>query len=204
MLELKKGGYMNYFLLILMGYAIGNIPCSYIVGKLMGNIDVRQHGSGNAGATNVLRTVGKKAALLALIGDILKGVIPAIIGYLILGTSGAYIAAVFAVIGHCYPIVLGFKGGKGVATSGGMIFGTNPLIAIALLLYMLIVVKSTKYVSLASITGAFFYPFIIFFLYGTGVELGASVFLAILVIYKHRANIQRLVNKEENKTTLFG
>lgn len=195
---------MIYILLILMGYAIGNIPCSYIVGKLMGKIDVRQHGSGNAGATNVLRTVGKKAALIALTGDIAKGILPALIGNIILGSTGAYLAAVFAVIGHCYPVVLGFKGGKGVATSGGMVFGTNPLLALGFLLYVFIVVRLTKYVSLASITASFFYPFTLYLIYGFGVELIAGIFLACLVIFKHRANIKRLINKEESKTTLFG
>lgn len=195
---------MKYVILIIIGYILGNIPVSYIVGKSMGNIDVRQHGSGNAGATNVLRTVGKKAALYALIGDVLKGVISAIIGYLILGTEGAFLSAVFAVIGHCYPATLGFKGGKGVATAGGMIIGTNPLIALGLLLYMLIVVKATKYVSLASVTAAAMYPVICYFVYGTLPVMIASIFLAVLIIFKHRANISRLINKEESKTTLLG
>lgn len=194
---------MKYALLILLGYLIGTIPCSYLSAKAFGKIDVRQHGSGNAGATNVLRTVGKKAALLALIGDVLKGVIPAIIGQLVLGMDGAVICAVSAVIGHCYPIFLGFKGGKGVATAGGMIIGTNPLVAIGLLTYIFIVVKKTKYVSLASITGAIIYPIIFWFLYDSMIVRIGSIFLGLLLVYKHRSNIQRLMAGEESKTTLF-
>lgn len=194
---------MNYILLIVLGYIIGNMPCSYLVAKLYGNIDVRNHGSGNAGATNVLRTVGKKAALFALLGDVLKGIIPALIGRYFLGIEGAMIASIWAVIGHCYPITLGFKGGKGVATAGGMIIGTNPLIALGLFIYMVLVVLKTKYVSLASITAALFYPIICFLVYDSLFVTLASTFLGLLLIYKHRANISRLLKGVESKTTLF-
>lgn len=194
---------MKYALLILLGYLIGTIPCSYLSAKAFGKIDVRQHGSGNAGATNVLRTVGKKAALIALIGDVLKGVIPAIIGQLVLGMDGAVLCAISAVIGHCYPVFLGFKGGKGVATAGGMIIGTNPLVAIGLLTYIFIVVKKTKYVSLASITGAIIYSIIFWFLYDSMIVRIGSIFLGLLLVFKHRSNIQRLMAGEESKTTLF-
>lgn len=194
---------MIYIVLILTGYLIGTIPCSYLVGKTMGNIDVRLHGSGNAGATNVLRTVGKKAALIALLGDVLKGVIPAIIGHLTLGVEGAFLAGIFAVLGHCYPITLGFKGGKGVATAGGMIIGTNPLIALGLLIMMILIVKMTKYVSLASMIAAAMYPIICYFIYDEPLIYAVSVFLGIFVIFKHRANITRLKNGVESKTTLF-
>ena len=194
---------MKYVILILVGYLIGTIPCSYLVGKFMGNIDIRKHGSGNAGATNVLRTVGKKAALFALIGDVLKGVVPAIIGNIILGMDGAVLCAIFAVIGHCYPVTLGFKGGKGVATAGGMIIGTNPIVALFLFTYMFIVIRVTKFVSLASITAAIIYPIIFWFLYDSTIVRVGSIFLGILIVYKHRANIKRLIQKEESKTTLF-
>ena len=194
---------MNYILLMILGYFIGTIPCSYLVAKLYGNIDVRNHGSGNAGATNVLRTVGKKAALFALLGDVIKGILPALIGRYFLGIEGAMIASIWAVIGHCYPITLGFKGGKGVATAGGMIIGTNPLIALGLFIYMVLVVLKTKYVSLASITAALFYPIICFLVYDSLFVTLASSFLGLLLIYKHRANISRLLKGVESKTTLF-
>lgn len=194
---------MKYIILILIGYFIGTIPCSYLVGKFMGNIDVRKHGSGNAGATNVLRTVGKKAALIALLGDVFKGIIPALIGHLVIGPEGAYIAGASAVLGHCYPVTLGFKGGKGVATAGGMIIGTNPLIALILLIYMLIVVKTTKYVSLASITAAAIYPIVAWFVYNQPLVHYVALFIGCFIIFKHRANIGRLLKKAESKTTLF-
>ena len=194
---------MNYAILILVGYLIGTIPCSYFVGKVMGNIDVREHGSGNAGATNVLRTVGKKAALIALIGDVAKGIIPAILGQMVLGMDGAVLCAIFAVVGHCYPITLGFKGGKGVATAGGMIIGTNPLVALGLFTYMFILIKKTKYVSLASITAAIIYPIIFWILYDSTIVRLGSILLGLLIIFKHRANIKRLLTQSESKTTLF-
>lgn len=194
---------MKFIILALVGYLIGTIPVSYLVGKSMGHIDVRKHGSGNAGATNVLRTVGKKAALIALIGDVVKGIIPALIGRYVFGIEGAIVCAIFAVIGHCYPITLGFKGGKGVATAGGMIIGTNPLIALAILIYMLIIVKTTKYVSLASVTAALFYPVICLLIYDSMIVSVGSLFLAVLVVYKHKANISRLFKGVESKTTLF-
>ncbi len=195
---------MNYLILAIVGYMFGCVPCSYLVAKSMGNIDVRQHGSGNAGATNVLRTVGKKAALFALLGDIAKGLIPAIIGRLLFGVEGAMVCAMFAVIAHCYPITLGFKGGKGVATAGGMIFGVNPLIAVCLLIYILGIVRITKYVSLASVTAAIIYPLIVLVIYGTPITIGISSLLALLVIFKHHANISRLIKGTESKTNILG
>jgi len=194
---------MKYAILILVGYLLGTIPCSYIVGKTMGNIDVRKHGSGNAGATNVLRTVGKKAALIALIGDVLKGIVPAIIGNIVLGIDGAVLCAIFAVIGHCYPVTLGFKGGKGVATAGGMIIGTNPLVAVLLFIYMFAVIRVTKFVSLASVTAAIIYPIVFWFLYDSLIVRVGSILLGLLIVYKHRANIKRLLTNTESKTTLF-
>lgn len=194
---------MKYIFLIILGYAIGNIPCSFIVGKVMGHIDVREHGSGNAGATNVLRTVGKKAALVALIGDVLKGIIAAIIGRVIFGMEGAMICAAFAVLGHCYPITLGFKGGKGVATAGGMIIGTNPLVALILFIIMVAIVKFTQYVSLASITASILFPIFTFFMYDEPIVRIISIAIGLFVVYKHRANIGRLMNGVESKTDLF-
>jgi len=193
---------MTYFLLGLMGYLIGNIPCSYVVGRLYGNIDVRKHGSGNAGATNVLRTVGKKAAFLALFGDILKGLIPALMGRHF-GIEGAMIASICAVMGHCYPVFMGFKGGKGVATAGGMIIGTNPLIALGLFIYMVLVIFVTKFVSLASVTAAIIYPIVCFLIYDNLFVSLASSLLGLLLIYKHRSNIGRLIKGVESKTSLF-
>jgi len=194
---------MKYAILILVGYLLGTIPCSYLIGKAMGNIDVRKHGSGNAGATNVLRTVGKKAALFALIGDVIKGILPAVIGNIVLGMDGAVLCAIFAVIGHCYPVTLGFKGGKGVATAGGMIIGTNPVVALLLFVYMFIVIRVTKFVSLASITAAIIYPIVFWFLYDSTIVRLGSIFLGLLIVYKHRENIGRLINRKESKTTLF-
>lgn len=194
---------MKFVLLILLGYGIGCIPWSYFIGKKFGNLDVRQHGSGNAGATNVLRTVGKKAALFAVLGDISKGLISAIIGHLLIGAEGAFLGSTFAVIGHCYPVTAKFKGGKGVATAGGMIFGTNPVVGFALLIYMILTVKITKYVSLASVTSAVIYPILTWFTYDSWIIRGCSLFLGLFVIYKHKANIKRLLSKEESKTTLF-
>ena len=108
-----------------------------------------------------------------------------------------------AVIGHCYPITLGFKGGKGVSTAGGMVIGINPLIALILIIYMFIVVKTTKFVSLASITASIIYPIIVNFVYHDIKLTITAIIIGIFIVFKHKANLSRLLHGNESKTTLF-
>lgn len=190
---------MNYIILIALGYLIGSIPCSYIVSRFLGHIDIREHGSGNSGATNVFRTLGKKAGIFAFIGDFLKGLLAAIIGRYIMGDVGALLCSTLAVIGHCYPFTIGFKGGKGVATTIGMIVGVNPLIAVILLAIQFIVIVITKYMSLASIISAAMFPVLVFLMNKPNYYLYFSLFLGAFVIYRHRLNLQRLLNGTEKK-----
>ncbi len=185
--------------LIIVGYALGNIPFSYIVAKKMGQLDIRSQGSGNTGATNVYRVLGMKAGLWAFAGDFLKGVGAALIGRAVMGQEGAALCGAFSMIGHCYPVVLGFKGGKGVATSGGFVFGLNPAIGFILLVVQLVLMKVTRYVSLSSVVVAGLFPVLtLLFNMPLAVNL-AAFFVGLLVIFRHRANIERLLKGEESK-----
>ncbi len=187
--------------LIIVGYALGNIPFSYIVAKKMGQLDIRNQGSGNTGATNVYRVLGMKAGLWAFAGDFLKGLAAALIGRSMMGPEGAALCGSMAMIGHCYPVVLGFKGGKGVATSGGMVIGLSPPIGLILLIIQLVLMKTTRYVSLASVVAAGLFPVMtLLFNMPLAINLYAA-FVGLLVIFRHRANIERLIKGEESKIT---
>lgn len=193
---------MNYIIVIVLSYLLGSIPFSYIVPKVLGKIDIRSVGSGNTGTTNVVRTLGLKIGAVAFLGDFLKGVIPSIIGTQILGFYGGLIGGAFAVLGHCYPIWLNFKGGKGIATSAGSLLFVFPLITLILLIWQFIIIFATKYMSLASITSAIMFPFLVFLFNFDTKTLVYSVCLGGFVIYRHRANLQRLLSGTEKKLTV--
>lgn len=187
--------------LIVIGYALGNIPFSYIVGKKMGHVDIRQHGSGNTGATNVYRVLGIKAGLWAFIGDFVKGLLATLIGRALMGAEGAALCGAMAMLGHCYPAAMGFKGGKGVATSGGLVFGLNPLIGILLMAIQLGIMKATRYVSLASVITAGLFPIMTLLFNMSLPVILWSLFVGLLIIFRHRSNIERLIKGEESKIT---
>jgi len=188
-------------LLLAAAYLLGAIPTSFLVGKLRG-IDLRQHGSGNLGATNTFRVLGWKAALPVFIFDIFKGWLPAFLFPVIDGTPSplwalAYGAA--AIVGHVFSIYVGFKGGKGVATSAGVLIALAPLAMLAGLVVWTALVFGTGYVSLGSIVAAIIVPFAVFLSRGTGAVLWLSIGLAVFVIFAHRANIRRLLRGEESR-----
>ncbi|MDD5877786.1 MAG: glycerol-3-phosphate 1-O-acyltransferase PlsY [Clostridiales bacterium] len=193
-----------YLIIIITAYLLGNISTSYIVAKRLAGVDIRTQGSGNAGSTNVLRTLGKKAGALTFIGDVLKGLIAVLIARFIAyganldDTTCAYLAVVAVVLGHNYPVFLGFKGGKGVATSLGSMLGMNPLVALLCLGFFIIIVAITKYVSLGSILGIGLSPVIMMINHNTKGVL-VTLFLAISVAITHRENIKRLLNGTERK-----
>ena len=193
-----------YLIIIITAYLLGNISTSYIVAKRLAGVDIRTQGSGNAGSTNVLRTLGKKAGALTFIGDVLKGLIAVLIARLIAygvnldDTTCAYIAVVAVVLGHNYPVFLGFKGGKGVATSLGSMLGMNPLVALLCLGFFIIIVAMTKYVSLGSILGIGLSPVIMMINHNTKGVL-VTLFLTISVAITHKENIKRLLNGTERK-----
>ncbi len=183
---------MQTVLLILFGYLIGSIPFSYIAGRVLAHTDVRTRGSGNVGATNVFRTSGTWAALLALAGDLLKGVLAAWLGLTLGGLWGAGICSLAAVLGHCYSLFLKFRGGKAVATAGGVVLFLMPKVVIILLLLFIAVVCISRYVSLASIVVALLLPVIALMLHNPRQYILLSVLMALLVVYRHRENIKKL------------
>lgn len=207
---------MIYWALILSlvtGYLIGSLNISIIIGKIKGD-DIRNHGSGNAGATNSLRVYGKKIAALVLVGDGLKAVVAVLIGILIARLFGAeenavvfckYLAGFGAVLGHNFPLYFGFRGGKGVITSVGAIFMFDPLAGLVILLSGILVIALTRYVSLGSSIGAAVFPVYVI-ITNRGSEnpvapyyIVLSVIMAGLTIYRHKANIKRLLAGNESK-----
>lgn len=194
----------SYIIIIVIAYLLGNISTSYMIAKKMAGVDIRTQGSGNAGSTNVLRTLGKKAGAYTFLGDLLKGMLAVFIARLIANITGidsliaGYIAVVFVVCGHNWPAFLGFRGGKGVATSLGAMIAMNPFIALGCFGVFLIIVAITKYVSLGSILGIALSPIVMIFLKNKEGFL-VCLFLTISVAYTHRENIKRLLNGTERK-----
>ncbi len=181
------------------GYLIGSIPFGVMIGRRVGNIDVRQYGSGNMGATNVLRVLGPRAALAVLGCDLAKGMVAALIGLRLAGAWGGATGATMAIVGHSFPVWLGFKGGKSVATAGGGLLALAPNVCLVELLLVAVIVATTRYVSLASVTAAVTAPFVsIWFRQPTPV-IAFIAFAAALVIVRHRSNIKRLLAGKESK-----
>jgi glycerol-3-phosphate acyltransferase PlsY len=185
----------------IISYLIGNFSSSYILGKIFQNKDIRNYGSGNAGATNALRVFGKKIGLVTFILDVFKGILAVLIGGVLLGEKGRLIAGIFVVLGHDWPVLLKFKGGKGIATSLGVILTLHWLTAVICIVTGALFIIKTRYVSLGSITAAGIAP-----LAGALVNRPFNreyfitiLFLAILAIFKHRSNISRLINGKEFK-----
>jgi len=195
-----------YFLLILGAYLLGSISFAVVVSKCMALPDPYTYGSKNPGATNVLRTGNKKAALFTLLGDALKGWLAVAIARMVLGTEtsgslewvlSAVIIAVF--LGHLFPLFHSFKGGKGVATACGILFGINFFLGLATLSTWLIVAFFTRYSSLAAIAAALFAPLYYIFLFGFHPVVLALVIMCALLIWRHRSNIQNLMNGSETR-----
>lgn len=203
-----------YIVITILAYLLGSISFSVIISKKMAGFDVREKGSGNAGSTNVLRTVGKKAAILTLICDILKGVVAvgiAAIATLIWKEANGplliQLAAGAVVLGHTFPIFFGFKGGKGVATALGVLLICNWQIGLICLVFALVIMAVTRIVSLGSIMAAILYPVLTLFIHEHYIIAGEgnysylifSILLAILVVYNHRTNLKRILEGKENK-----
>ncbi len=206
-----------YIIVLIMAYLIGSINFSIILSKKMAGFDVREKGSGNAGTTNMLRTVGKKAALITLLCDILKGIVPVLLAVLIGNIANnfgaeirvdylAQIAGIATVIGHTFPIYFGFKGGKGVASSLGLILIINWQIGLICLVFALLVMAITRMVSLGSITAAILFAVLVIFNIGSEYYIVQNgnyrifgIVLAAIVIFNHRSNIKRILSGTENK-----
>ena len=192
---------MRILITISLAYLIGCFSSAYFLGKMSKNIDIRNYGSGNAGATNALRVLGKKMGALTFLLDIIKGVVAVLVGRAILGFNGSLLGAIFVVLGHNYPVFLGFKGGKGVATSFGVLLLLNWKAALLCLIVAGSIIIFTKYVSLGSIAASVFAPFaMVITLESINKYLYITTWiLAALSIYRHKANILRLCRGEENR-----
>jgi len=210
---------LNLVLIIALSYLVGSIPTSIIVGKLVKGIDIRNYGSGNPGGTNVIRVVGLGWGIFVILFDAFKGFFATyFIAKWFYGdasilnlTTLQIIAGCSAVIGHIWTIFAGFKGGKGVSTSAGMLLGIAPVDLLIALMIFVIIVALTRYVSLGSIISAILFPFVIIFTekifklehsdFFTLLIFGSLI--AVLIVYRHRSNIKRLIAGNENKL-IFG
>ena len=207
---------MVYVIMAVIAYLIGSINFSVILSKKIAGFDVREKGSGNAGSTNMLRSVGKKAAALTLLCDVLKGVvaivIAIIVGNIIKDSNKELllqIAGIAVVLGHTFPIFFQFKGGKGVATSLGILLMSNWQIGLICLVFALVLMTLTRMVSLGSCAAAVLFPVLTLFIndnYTVLTEgkqgsayLVYSIIMAIIVLFNHRSNIKRILNGTENK-----
>ncbi|MCF0125105.1 MAG: glycerol-3-phosphate 1-O-acyltransferase PlsY [Clostridia bacterium] len=207
---------LSYVIVAIVAYLIGSVNFSVIISKKMAGFDIREKGSGNAGSTNMLRSIGKKAAVVTLICDVLKGVV-AIILAIIIGKIAknvdrellVQIAGILVVLGHTFPIFFGFKGGKGVATSLGVVLISNWKIGLICLVFALVLMALTRMVSLGSCSAAVLFPVLTLFINENYTLLTAekkgstyfiySVILAVIVLYNHRSNIKRILEGNENK-----
>lgn len=187
----------------ILAYLLGSINCGVIISKDKYGKDIRESGSGNAGATNMYRTYGRKAAVLTFLGDVLKTTIAIIIGRAFLGYLGAFITGFFCILGHAYPIFFKFKGGKGVVCISTMCLLTNPGVFLIMLCIFLIILFGFKMVSLASVMIMLIYPFVLFNVRGPGPHVLIGAISAWFIVYLHRENIKRIYNHKES-TISFG
>lgn len=192
---------MKILLVIVIGYIIGCFSPSYFFGKIFKNLDIRDFGSGNAGTTNALRVFGKKIAILTFVMDIVKGIIAVLIGMGIMGYDGGLLAGISVVLGHNWPVFLGFKGGKGIATSFGVLLLIHWQTGLVCLVVWLATIVFSRYVSLGSISASVVAPFTLLLIDKSAPRnlYLTMIFLAILAIYRHKDNIRRLLKGEENK-----
>lgn len=194
-----------------VGYLVGSINFAIILSKKY-NGDVREHGSKNAGATNMLRTYGKKAALMTFLGDFIKAIVVCTLGRFCWGILGAYLAGLFCVLGHVFPVFFKFRGGKGVSATAGVMLACDGLTFLIIFVLYFGVFLTSKFVSAASVMSALLYPFILFNLNQLLPEIYRvdgfciifAMIISIVVIVKHIENIKRILNGTESKTYLFG
>ena len=189
---------------IIAPYLLGSMNFAIMISKAKYGSDIRNHGSGNAGMTNMMRTYGKSAAALTLTGDALKAILSGVIGYACIGMYGAYIAGMFCILGHMFPVYYKFKGGKGVVTAYASILMCDPVVFLVLLLIFIIIVAFTRYISLGSVMCMLIYPVILdrmhkIFNGATGPYVIIAIINAALIIFMHRENIKRLLKGKENK-----
>jgi acyl phosphate:glycerol-3-phosphate acyltransferase len=195
---------MNNLIVAIAAYLIGSISFAVVVSRAMGLADPRSYGSGNPGATNVLRTGNKLAAILTLLGDAFKGWLPVWLAVHFgarfgLDSTAIALAAIAVFLGHLYPVFFRFQGGKGVATAAGVLLAIHPALGVATLLTWLIIAFFFRYSSLAALVAAVFAPFFQVFLFGPGRISLAVAAMSALLIWRHRGNISKLLNGQESR-----
>ncbi|KUK73970.1 MAG: Acyl-phosphate:glycerol-3-phosphate O-acyltransferase PlsY [Clostridiales bacterium 38_11] len=191
---------MRLIIVAIIGYMIGNISNAYLIGRIFLKKDVRNYGSGNAGATNAIRAFGAKVGIAVFLLDFLKGAIAVYIGNRMNPELGGYVAGISAIAGHNWPVTLKFKGGKGIATSIGVMLMINPLIALICFSVGLTIVIITRTVSIGSLIGVAIAPIIILFFKPIDYSLLLfTLILSSMAVFRHKANIVRLIKRQENK-----
>lgn len=195
-----------YIVIVVVGYLIGSINLSIVLTKKVKGVDIRKEGSGNAGTTNTLRVLGKKYAAIVLLFDILKGVVVILIAMLIsplVADANLLISlgGLAVILGHNFPLYYNFKGGKGVATTLGIILIVTPSLGCICLIFGLIIIALTKMVSVGSILAAILYPILVLFL--AKEYFIFALFVSLLLIFRHRKNIKKILEGNESKISLF-
>jgi glycerol-3-phosphate acyltransferase PlsY len=206
--------FIGLFFIAAVSYLFGSVNLAVILSRKMQGQDVRKHGSGNAGATNMLRTFGWKAAAMTFIGDLIKGYICVVVGRAVItylgyhtyAVYGGYVGGIAALVGQMYPVYFGFKGGKGVATATGVIGANNPVLFLILCTVGFSLSGITGYVSVGSLVGAVGYPLLVLAMMLINgrfdlIELAFAVLLGVIIIIGHKSNLKRLLNGTENKFT---
>ena len=183
----------------MLSYLLGSLNFSIIISNRYHNDDIRNHGSGNAGTTNMLRTYGRREAILTLTGDALKAIISCLYGYALYGFTGAYIAGFFCILGHCFPIYYRFKGGKGIVTVAFMLLMLDYRVFAILCVLFIILVIATKMVSFGSVICIMLFPLFLYRFSGAGTPIVFAMLITILVVFMHRDNIMRIYRGKEAK-----
>ena len=188
-------------ILIFLSYILGSLPFGLLISKIFGYGDIRSIGSGNIGATNVLRTGNKKIALIVLLLDFLKCYLPTFLIYSYFDNNIGCLCGLFSILGHIYPIWLKFKGGKGVSCLYGFVFAINPIFFLIILTVWIFTALVTRFSSMGSIISTITTVFL-FFIYDSNINIVIPLTIALVIIFQHRGNIKRLLNKTENKIKL--
>ncbi|HOE57325.1 MAG TPA: glycerol-3-phosphate 1-O-acyltransferase PlsY [Bacillota bacterium] len=190
---------MKYVLVSVIAYLLGNFSTSYLISRAAGKIDIRKYGSGNAGSTNVLRVLGVKAAAVAFLGDLLKGTAAVLIGKQLGGSYGEIVAGISVVLGHNWPVFLKFKGGKGIATTIGLMIPIDPIMVLLIVAAGVTLIVITRYVSLGSVMGVLIYPIAMIATRKPLEYIIFSIILSAMAVFKHRSNLERLLKGTESK-----
>jgi len=191
---------VGFIVCAIAAYLLGSLNFALLISRIKFKGDIRNSGSGNAGMTNMMRTYGRSAAGFTLLGDAVKAFASCLIGTALNGELGMYVAGLFCIIGHVYPLYFGFKGGKGVVTTAALVLCINPIVFLILLIFFVAIVAATKYISLGSILCMTFFPMLLYKIANPGAfGLIVAVLIALFVIILHRGNIKRLCEGKENK-----